>query len=34
MTQQDTKTPGKFLTPTKDITELKVLFMQARPSLK
>lgn len=34
MTQQDTKAPSRFLTPTKDITELRVFFTQARPTLK
>lgn len=34
MTQLDTKAPSRFLTPTKDITELRVFFTQARPTLK
>lgn len=34
MTQQDTKAPSRFLTPTKDITELRVFFTQARPTSK
>lgn len=34
MTQLDTKAPHRFLTPTKDITELRVFFTQARPTSK